>query len=363
MQPDDDGTRSSALRHIDPDADDADDAADAVNDALLPSSPAPYAKAPARAHPASAANPTAAPSQHVIGLLLAVSASIAFGFMQVAISYGTQRLALSPLAYGLARGVVSCVAAPLALLHGHTDAPPLDRRSAALVGLRGLIGASAMLCKYFCLSKLPLSDATAVLFSYPMLSLVLGWLLLGEAVGAPELLCGALCFSGILVIASASPDAAASAASTDTRLIGLAFGLSGALLTATAFTLTRFIGPRVHHQWNVLALGVSSTALSLVLLGWSAPSVVRESLANAPRVAALAGGAVCAFLGSSGSNRALQIVPAGYYSVLRNGDIPVAMVLGALFLGDTHFARESVVGAALIGGATMCLGLRRMQKA
>jgi drug/metabolite transporter (DMT)-like permease len=297
-------------------------------------------------------------SKPCAGVLLAVFASLLYGFMQLFVSYGTQHLALSPVVYLLARGIFGCIAAPAALLVAGVDA--IDGKSCCILCIRGLAGAGAMLCKYICLSLLRLSDATAVTFTFPVISVFFGCVFLGESAGLVELLSAIICFIGVVIIASSyggggfvSSDASA----ISERFHGLLFGLGGAVLTSVGYTVARFIGHRLHYQWNVFALALSSVAISLCLLGNSTFAVLQMSTASLPRNFVIAGAAVCSFLSASCTNRALQVVPSGFYAVLRNGDIPIAMFLSAAFLGD-RLPQASLVGAVLIFGATLALSLR-----
>jgi uncharacterized membrane protein len=53
-------------------------------------------------------------------------------------------------------------------------------------------------------------------------------------------------------------------------------------------------------------------------------------------------------------------MPASPYSVLQNCDIYIAVILGAVFLGEKHLAMGSIVGAWLISGGAFVLGVRQI---
>lgn len=302
-----------------------------------------------------------------------------FSLMQVSVRYGVRDVGLLTGALVVSRGVFTVALASSLLVILRIPAPP--RHRAPHVLLRGALGSCALACKYYCVSLLSVSAATAVIFTYPVFTIIVEAIFLGESFGLVEALSSILSLIGLALIATGSSnhnpltpiatDAAATAATTPhssaitpmESLRGIAYGVVAAILSSFALVLTRFIGTSAHFLWNVTSLGMFSLCLGLALCGRDAVPAVVALVATPPAVLAASGAGLGSFIGASSLNRAIQLLPAGTVSVIRNIDIPIAFAFGAYFLGERHPSRESVAGALVIMLATVWLGTHRLRPA
>ena len=68
---------------------------------------------------------------------------------------------------------------PLMIYYSHPFIPP-NPREFLFVACRGLFGCAAMAAMFFAFGKIPLGDATALVFTSPVWTAILGYFLLGE---------------------------------------------------------------------------------------------------------------------------------------------------------------------------------------
>jgi drug/metabolite transporter (DMT)-like permease len=196
-------------------------------------------------------------------------------------------------------------------------------------------------------------------------TLLLSHVFLGEAVRGVEVASCVCCLAGVLVI-SLSPGSAESLPAGHPvvhRPSGILFAVLCALLQATAYVVTRWMGSRVHSQWNVLSLGFASLLLGLGLLNRSLPAEAQRALSSRSHLLIIAGAGIGSYLGASGVNRALQLLSAGTISVLRSADIPISLALGFAFLGERLSSWYSLAGTVSITLASLTLGHSRATRA
>lgn len=67
--------------------------------------------------------------------------------------------------------------------------------------VRALTGTLALCCQFYAFQHLPLADATVIVFSSPIFTGILGYIILGESWGLFNFLGAILCFVGIALIA------------------------------------------------------------------------------------------------------------------------------------------------------------------
>lgn len=297
---------------------------------------------------------------------LSLLSSVSFGAMQISVRVGTTRLGLPALAHAMSRGVFLCFLTAITLRRAGAKVP--SARDARLLFARGTLGVAAMICKYSSIARLSLTEATAVTFTAPVLTIVFANLVLGEQILLADVAAATACFVGVLLIVTSKGfviensinTVESVAASQTTRKQGILFGLAGAVFTAGSTVTTRALGRRVHHQWNVLASGIVSIVLCIILLGESVLDVAQMAMSSKARVQALAVTAFSAYFGATAVTWSLQLVNAGTLAVLRNIDLPLSFVLGYLVLDEKQAALGTIVGSALIACTTLALGVNKM---
>jgi Predicted permeases len=107
------------------------------------------------------------------GLLLACA--LAFSLMTVCVKHLGGRLPVAEIV--LVRSVIS-LAITLAMLRQAQISPWGQQRP--LLVLRGALGTGALLLFFEALARLPLAAATLIQYTYPTLTALTAWLLLGE---------------------------------------------------------------------------------------------------------------------------------------------------------------------------------------
>ena len=122
--------------------------------------------------------------------------AMAFGLMAIAIRYATghvptQEVAFFRNAFGL------LVLLPVLLRPGHA---PLRTQQLPRYLLRSTLGLASMLCGFWALGHLPLSQAVSLSYSTPLFVTIAAAALLGEQVRARRWVAVALGFCGVLLI-------------------------------------------------------------------------------------------------------------------------------------------------------------------
>jgi drug/metabolite transporter (DMT)-like permease len=205
-----------------------------------------------------------------------------------------------------------------------------SERPALQVG-RALLPLLANTTAVLALAVLPLADATAITFVYPLLTVALAVPLLGERVEARAWLGVLLGFVGILVIVRPGGGALAWAA-----LLPLATAFTFALYQVLTRLVSRADPPMVTLAWT-LAVGLVATS-SVLTLAWQPPSG-RDWLL-------LAVSGVLFGLGQLLLIRAFASAPAAVLAPFSYVQIIAAVVFGALLFG--HWPDLATVGGAVL---------------
>jgi drug/metabolite transporter (DMT)-like permease len=224
----------------------------------------------ARRAATAAAEVDAAPDQNpAAGIACKILAALAFTIMSAGIKsvgegYPTGELvffrsafALIPLAVWLAWSGHLREAAKTSDLKGHV--------------LRGVVGSTGMFAGFVALTYLPLSDAVAIGYASPLITVVLAALILKETVRVYRWSAVAAGFVGVLIMLS--PHLGAAAGGTNRSLVGAGFGLLGACCAAAATIQVRRLTSQETTGAIVLYFSLLTTALGLTTLafGWRLP--------------------------------------------------------------------------------------------
>lgn len=135
------------------------------------------------------------------------------------------------------------------LYHPDVDlwGPPEVRKSLVL---RGGFGVGGLSCFYYAITVLPLSDATVLMFTSPVWTCIIAWVILGEKIGLPEFASLVISVAGICFIAkptflfpkprdAMSLDADSEGESEKT--LGLLVGVLGSVFAACAYVTIRYV--------------------------------------------------------------------------------------------------------------------------
>lgn len=236
---------------------------------------------------------------------------------------------------------------------------------------RGVFGFLGMTAYYFSLGHLPLGEATAIMFTNPVLTAGLAWLLLGESFGWVEAISLIASFAGILCIAR-PPGLFGEAASKHEPSggafgrAGLDFGRSwnlvinglGALFAASSFISLRMLKPKEPAPVPTLYMGLFGGVCATIMAG--AVEGVQLPPQTWPYVLLVLVGTM-GFAGQLMLNRGFQLVEAAVGATMRNLDVALAFIFQATILGE-HFSWWSLLGATLIMSCTALVAWNRTRK-
>ena len=227
-------------------------------------------------------------------------------------------------------GAQALLLAPACLARGEALWPPRGTR--ALMALRSLLHIGGMGFMFAALRVLPLADALAIAFVMPFIALLLGWLLLAEAVGLHRLGACAAGFVGTVLVIQPNFAAVGAAA---------LLPLGVALCLALFMLITRHLRGRIG--------AIRMQAIS----GWQAGALVALALAlwPAPEFAALpAGRADWTILGAMAAlgviaqlsmTASLTLAPAATLVPMQYLEIPFGVAIGWALFGDLPDATAS----------------------
>jgi drug/metabolite transporter (DMT)-like permease len=142
--------------------------------------------------------------------------------------------------------------------------------------LRGLIGTCAMFSGFVALTYLPLSDAVAIGYAAPLITVALAALVLKERVRAYRWTAVAIGFAGVLIMLAPHMNAGAIARGLSAGpAIGVLFALLGAFCGAGATIQVRRLTETEKTGAIVLYFSLLSSLLGLttIALGWRWPSL------------------------------------------------------------------------------------------
>ena len=133
---------------------------------------------------------------------------------------------------------------------------------------RSLLGVTAMFCNFLAVTLLPLADATAIAFAAPMFTVILAVLILKEQVHIFRWRAVFIGFAGVLVIIGAE-----GRGSSDGNIVGAAFALTGAGLSATAMIVLRRMSAHENSEAIAFYFMLTSALVGLLTIfwGWKLP--------------------------------------------------------------------------------------------
>ncbi len=222
-----------------------------------------------------------------------------------------------------------------------------------ILALRGLFGASSMALTYTALSLVPLGVCTSLFFLNPIFTIILSSATIGEKVSRRELLAVASTIIGVVLIANPTLEAPGQLSAS--YVLGVCIVLTSSVVVSVAFVTVRAMGKRVHFLANVMVFGCGTMSIGLCIGGAALPGFTKG-------VALTLGGCVFGFFGQCFLNLGFQYCRASTGSLLRTVDVPLAYLLGVIFLGEVpHFV--SLVGSTIVIGGNIVVALGAVQTA
>ena len=164
--------------------------------------------------------------------------ALAFSLMTVCVKHLGGALPVAEIVF--VRSLIS-IAITLAMLRRAQVSPWGQQRGLLLV--RGLLGTTGLMFFFEALARLPLAAATLLQYTYPTLTAISAWLLLGEPIRRRIGLAVLLGWLGVMLVVQ--PDWIGSSVA-GLPAMAVAIGLGGALMTALAYVSVRQLSAHEH---------------------------------------------------------------------------------------------------------------------
>lgn len=282
------------------------------------------------------------------GLAFMLAAAGGFALMSVLVKLGGRTMPAAQLV--LARALVTLVLGFLSVKQAGLSPWGNNKR---LLFLRGLAGTTALCAFYYAITVLPLGDATAIQYTNPVLTAILGALLLGESIRRADVVGALASIAGVILIARPSflfPTGAPLPAA------GLAAATFGAVISATAYVAVRALrktdAPIVVVFWFPLV--ATPIVLPWALAEWVTPSLAEWGILLAIGVVTHAA-QVCMTHG-------IHLLPAGRATSVGYVQVVLAFTIGVLAFHEIPTV-WNLSGAALIIAGTLISSTAAMRAA
>lgn len=279
--------------------------------------------------------PTPAPLR---AAMLMFASAMAFGLMAIAIRYATGHVPTQEVAFFRnAFGLLALL--PFLLRPGHGS---LRTQQLPRYFLRSAIGLASMLCGFWAIGHLPLSQAISLSYSTPLFVTIAAVLWLGEKVRIRRWAAVIAGFIGVLVIVRPGVEGFHAGS-----LVAVAAAMLSALVAIQIKQLTRIDGP----DTVVFYTYVFWVPLSLVpaLFVWVWPSAIGWLW--------LAATGVLGTIGQLFWTRALKLGEVSALTPISFTQLPLVVTLGWLLFGEVLDA-WTVLGALIILGSNAYIAHR-----
>ena len=276
-------------------------------------------------------------------------AASAFGFsaMAVLVKLASPRLPTGEIVFG--RALITTIISFVMVRRAGLSLWGTQRASLVL---RGVLGFGGLAGYYVALARLPIADAATLQSVVPLLTAVLAWWLLDEAIGwstAFALACGV---AGVMLVMRPS--------GTGLDLTGVAGSLIGVACSAIAYVTVRKLAQTEHPLVIVLYFPLVATPLSLP---WMLSSFVVPQPIDWLMLVAIA---VTTQFGQVFLTMGLAVERAGRATTINYLQVAFAMLWQLAVFGEVP-TPWTIAGASLILGGTLLVaqvrgGMRRRRQ-
>ena len=267
-----------------------------------------------------------------------VGAALAFSLMTVCVKHLGGRLPVAEVV--LIRSLISLVIT-LTMLSRLGVSPWGQQKGLLLV--RGMLGTGALLMFFQAISTLPLAAATLLQYTYPTLTTLSAWALLGEPIRKRISLAVLLGLFGVLLVVQ--PEWAGQSMAGLPPLAAM-IGLGGALLTALAYVSVRKLSVREHPLVIVFYFPLVSVPATLPFLmnQWVMPTGSDWMW--------LLGVGLLTQLGQVWLTEGLAALPAARATSINYVQVVFATLWGVLIFAEPVTVTV-IIGAICVLGATL----------
>ncbi|GLE01977.1 hypothetical protein PINS_up010815 [Pythium insidiosum] len=290
----------------------------------------------------------------LLGLSLVAASAVCFSVVTTLVKFETLR-GFSAMETIFWRSSVAFTLNRIAMLYnGIPTSVAREHRSAML--MQCVFGFSCIAFGFYAISRMVLADASALIFTSPLLTFFLGACLLQERIDGLSLTFAILSSLGLVCVVRPAlifghPELSR----------GPPLAIAAALLAAVTQSLL-YICVRKLQTLNSLVIAhyyaafSSISALTFILLFQN----VFRLPSNTAEWAGMLGIGVCAFIGQITLTKGFQLEHAGMAAVMRYLDVV------CVFVWDSIFLQEPISGWSVLGAATICacavvIALRKAQ--
>lgn len=238
--------------------------------------------------------------------------------------------------------------------------------------LRGASGFLSFGMLYVAYHMIPLADASTIVFSSPIITCIIAWLLLKEECGLFHAAIVSITFIGVLLISKPSflfptdePDTAF------LRVEGTIVSVLASFFTATNFILIRRMPTTpaavIITVFSVVAISMGIITLVIVrncvdadAAGFMAKGVTLPT--DSFTIICLVGNGICGVLGQLCLTVALKVEEAGLVSLARTMDIVMAFVFQLIWIPEDKIEWTSIIGAVVVCSGVCFSAVRQWLK-
>ena len=216
-----------------------------------------------------------------------------------------------------------------------------------LLILRGLLGFVAVNCFYIALVRLPLAEATVIMFTNPVFTALIAAVVLAELFGIKDIGLMAISLAGVVLVVQPAILFGDTGAGLDS--IGVVMGLVSAVLSAAAWVTIRRLSQAEPVIVIIFYFAMIATfgSVPLVMMNPVWPTAVEWLL--------LIGIGVTTHFGQLNLTRGLKLEKAGRAASVAYMQMVFAALWGFMIFSEVP-TMLSIAGAVLIVGSTLMLG-------
>lgn len=215
------------------------------------------------------------------------------------------------------------------------------------LGLRGFLAASTVYLNNIALKYIPVGNSMTILALAPAMTSVLAAQFLHDSLSFRDIAILLVNIGGVALVAQPS------VADGGGEAFGVMMAVLAAVSSSVGFILVKKMGVQVHFILIPLSIGFNGLFLALLFMRGNDYALLWKNKEGSG-VALI--GAVLGCITQSLVNRGMQIVRPGLGLVVRTFNVPVTVILGALFLGE-HVTWIPLLGILLVLSSIGVIGM------
>ncbi|XP_050435629.1 solute carrier family 35 member G1 [Adelges cooleyi] len=292
-------------------------------------------------------SPRSKPQVNYLGLLLAAVSSLFFSLTSLIVKWLHD---VDPLELATVRFVGILLPTLPILIYKRQHPFPKGKRLMLL--LRSFCGATALTLTYYAFRLMPLADASAIVFSVPIVVAVFARIFLKEPCGLFHYFALFLTMIGVIMIAR--PPILFNESMEHYNFFGPLAAIVSTIFAAVVYILLRALKD-VHFTVTMVCFAsysiiqTSSMAWALDKLSWPKCGTERVLFVTL---------GLCSFAGQALLTLAAQLEEAGLVAIARSVDVVFAFAWQIIFFNEIP-SLMSVIGAVLVTSSVVLIGLRK----